>query len=251
MNTFRPTLWFLPRGLRVCGVLLMLPMILAGCVSSGSWPHEVTVYSYVTASGRNVSAATSDRPVSCLLVDGGYREIGDTPRSGGRHALDPSRIAALLHEGLAGNHYRCIGKKDTVPALVVVFHWGHAAPESFQEERRTPSMADLQMLDLVGGRGLANADLKSERQAIFSATTEERFFVSVAAYAYAEGAAENIGELLWRTQMSVRTDGLVAEQAMPMLTAIGGTFFGRETPLPRRIDVSVTGVLRRRAVSQR
>jgi hypothetical protein len=86
--------------------------------------------------------------------------------------------------------------------------------------------------------------LEAERSAIFEAAGDERYFILVSAYDYAVYAKEGAKRLLWRTQMSVPSHGLVPEQAWPMLVAAGAPLFGRDTPLPRRIEIKVAGQLR-------
>lgn len=215
-----------------------LVLLSASEVTAALPSYEVTVYSSVTAAGRKQAAPTSAAALPCLLVTGGYREIGD--RRAGEHSPDPGWIATLVHDGLELHHYRCVGPSEAAPRVVIVYRWGCAIPETRSVALHVPAKSDLEMLDLVGGGALRRADLASERNAIFSAATDERYFVSIAAYAYSTTAAQNIGDLLWRTQLSVPSGGLTQAGAVRLLTAAGAPLLGAETPLPRRITVKLT-----------
>lgn len=217
-------------------------LLASGCVGPGRFSHIVTVYSYMTPSGQQIPAPSAAQPTPCLLVNGGYQQLGD-PASNEPTPIGMA-VAAMVGDALATNWYQCIRLEEVTPTLVVVYHWGSAIPDYSPEERRLPSMGDLQILDLVGGRALKNADLESEQLAILSAATDERYFVSAAAYRYTVHAPHNIGTLVWRTQISVPRDGLTLERAIPLLTSTGAALFGRETLLPRRIHVLVQGVFR-------
>lgn len=228
----------LSRWRRFLAASSALMLLSASEVSAGLPSYEVTVYSSLTAAGRKQDAPTSAAPLPCLLVNGGYREIGD--RRAGEHSPDPRWIATLVHDGLELHHYRCVGSNEAAPRVVIVYRWGCAIPETRPVALHMLPKSDLEILDLVGGGALRRADLASERNAIFSAATDERYFVSIAAYAYSTTAAQNIGDLLWRTQLSVPCGDLTQAGAVRLLTAAGASLLGTETPLPRRITVNLT-----------
>lgn len=227
---------------RIAGVgLLALALALCtGCSTTGTPSHEITTYSYLTDAGRRVASPTEEQPIRCMLVNGGYQEFGD-PRARDK-AAEPLLVATHVRDALLRNHFKTIAVGELPPDIVVVFHWGASNPEAVGQNG-TASHAALQRLDLVGGRALRNTDLESERNTIHNAADEPRYFVAVAAYHYAELAANRMGSLLWRTQISVHAIGLTQDRAVPLLTAVGGRLFGMDTALPRRVSVGINGVL--------
>jgi hypothetical protein len=211
-----------------------------GCSTTGTPSYEVTTYSYVTDTGRQEPSPTEDQPARCLLVNGGYQEFGD-PRARDK-AADPLLVAAHVRDALLRRHFKTITAGEAPPDMLVVFHWGASNPETATQNGAISHTA-LPQLDLVGGRALKSAGLESERNAIHNAAVDPRYFVAVAAYQYAESAPNSMGSLLWRTQISVPAAGLTQDRAVPLLTAVGGSLFGMDTPLPRRVSVGINGVL--------
>jgi hypothetical protein len=211
--------------------------------SSAAQAHEVTVYSFVTADGRKTPAATSEQPAGARLVAGGLQQIGGPPT---HHLITPSDLARVAQPlgGALGAHGFQLTTETTSTEHLIVFHCGFAYPTPVDPAGNLWHHEKLEMLTLVGGRALSRAVLEAERAAIFQAAGDERYFVVVSAYDYAVYAKQGTKRLLWRTQMSVPSHGLMPEQAWPMLVTAGAPLFGRDTPLPRRIEIKVTGQLR-------
>jgi hypothetical protein len=206
----------------------------------GAPTHEVTVFSSLTAAGRKFGAGA--RPeIQCALASGGYRPIGGYDSDCA--ATAPTRILNLVALALTKNSFDP-RRQESPPALLIVCHWGHVLPSEvdggaeFEFER-------AQRLALVGGAVLSSTLTRLERETILTAANDQRYFVIVSAYDWAAYSERDTKQLLWRSQMSVPSYGLSANQAWPMLTAAGAALFGRETPFPRRIALHVAGILAR------
>jgi hypothetical protein len=221
--------------------LAMTVMAWSGCASIERSSYTITIHSYVTAEGRLHPAATRARPTLYALVTGGHRIIGDS--RAGEGEVDSVQVIRLVHDALQAAHYRATGPYDQAPDLVLVFSWGSAIPEPEPDGTTNPSYADLQMLDLVGGRSLSNLDLQSEKDALHREAREARYYLSVAAYRSSKGAVQDMGPLYWRTQISVPIADLTLQRALPMLAATGVGIFGSDTRIPMRIVMRVSGTL--------
>jgi hypothetical protein len=71
-----------------------------------------------------------------------------------------------------------------------------------------------------------------------SGATQEVLPYSILMHAARAYARESKG-LLWRTQISVPIARLTQIQAFPILTAVGGGLFGRDTPVPQFVTLDV------------
>ena len=220
--------------------LAVAVMAWSGCASTELSSYTITIHSYVTAEGRLHPAATKARPTRYSLVTAGHRVIGDSRAGDGD--VDSVQVIRLVHDALQAAHYRACGPHDHSPDLVLVFRWGTAIPEP-ERDGMTSTYADLQMLDLVGGRSLSNLDLQSEKDALHHEAREARYYLSVAAYRFSKGAVQDIGPLYWRTQISVPIADLTLQRALPLLAAAGVRIFGSATAVPIRIALRVSGTL--------
>ena len=222
--------------------LLLLVFLVARAVTAA--PHEVTVYAYVTEAGAKFATPTAVRPRPYLLADGGYREIGSVPR--GEPSPAPVRVLRWVHDALAVHHYEAIRRGSPPEAeCLMVCHSGVIIPDAPMTAtgRLATRLDDVQALALVGGRALRFADLPSEREAIFSAAKDERYFLIISAFAdSAEGAPQH-RVLLWRAQMSVPCAGLTPDEALPLLVVAGAGRCGTGTRLPCRVTVNASDEL--------
>lgn len=206
--------------------------------------REITVHSWFTDAGKSSARPRSESMVRCRLFTGGYQEIGVVTS----HPPSPPPSAEFVGQHLTGalraNGFFCSGGSDE-PALMLIYQWGFIDPPrldgwTFGETSRRER---LNILTIVGGVALAHAD-PAERALILEAARAPRYFVVVSAYDFAAYAAEKAQRLLWRTHISVPASGLTHEGAIPLMMAAGATLFGRETPVPRRITIDVSGTLR-------
>jgi hypothetical protein len=205
--------------------------------------HEVTAWSFVTDCGRTAPTAENGL-VRCLLLSGGYQELGRvfaTPPSAPPTA---ERVREVLAEGLRGSEFRPTYDAPAIEQMLI-YQWGYMDPRTdglaraanSERERRT-------MLTLLG----ASTALKSEveRTALAEALADDRYFLVVSAYDHQAYLASREQRLLWRCHLSVPAHSLSHEQALPLLVGAGVALFARETTEPRRIRIplSANGVLR-------
>jgi hypothetical protein len=198
--------------------------------------HEVMVYSFVTVAGGKIGVPTVQRPARCQLIQTDVREVG--PVADEAETMDSIAMRRSVEGALRVSAFQ-VESGDSSPAdLIVVYHWGCAAPATAGGSNKTAEILNLDaMLAVIGGRVLDHA-LGMERGVILAAAREERYFVIVSAYA--AGPART---LLWRTHMTVPSVRLTLARAMPVLLGAGGALLARETRGVRQIAVSVSGIL--------
>lgn len=247
MTTYKLPLWRRRRifsaTIRAIFRFALVSPALAELPWSAAFAHEVTVYSYVTDDGKRVVAPTPERPVCGLLVHGGYQEIGAPGARSQNVAAEQTRVDQLVRGALDAGGFQCPTKQALSTGLLVVCHWGCTHPYPPDSDPNEWYLEKLQMLALVGGRALNLTNSESERATILRAAGDDRYFVIVSAYDLAVYAEQKTKRLLWRTQMSVPSDGLSQEQALPLLVTAGVALFGCETTLPRRVEMNVAGQL--------
>lgn len=198
--------------------------------------HEVLVYSFVTGAGGKLGAPTAQHPARCLLAGTDVRDVG--PVVGESEAADTTAMRRWVGQALRVNAFQ-VESGDSGPTdLIVVYHWGCAAPVTAGGNPRVAEVLNLDAMLAVIGGGALNEALGFERPVILVAAREERYFFIVSAYA--AGPART---LLWRTHMTVPSTGLTRSRAMPILLAAGGALFGRETRGMRHVAIAVSGVL--------
>jgi hypothetical protein len=188
---------------------------------------SMTVYTELTERGRQVPPASAAAPV--------YFVISPTP----------AVLQDTLFQSLAGGGYQ--PAPEGQPAgLALVYYWGsHQSMDPdlgalFPERNRQYFM---ERAYLVGGRayrheimnqfnyGYTFADRTPRKNFLINQVSDDIYFVIVSAYDYAALAA---GErrLLWRTMMTVATNGVSMKDSLPPLILTAGPYFGRETAEP-------------------
>ena len=127
----------------------------------------------------------------------------------------------------------------------MVFQWECLRPDRSGVSNRGHDevVNQLDLLDLVGGRVLADGKNRALRSALIDAAAEERYFLIVSAFEPATYDRKT-KTLLWRTQCSVPIPGISQVQAFPILAGAGAAYFGRETLLPEFIALDVAKTLR-------
>lgn len=232
--------------MRLNSYLLVSALLAWSHVASGASP-EIVVYSFFTANGRELTRSAPERPTRCLLGSGGYHEWGGV--SAGEKPATLEQVDPLVRAALRVNGYEGLRAGET-PDIVVVFQWGCLRPDrsGISSRGRDEVVNQLDLLDLVGGRVLADGKNRALRSALIDAAAEERYFLIVSAFEPATYARKT-RILLWRTQCSVPTPGISQAQAFPILAGAGAAYLGRETPLPEFIALDVAKTLRAAARS--
>lgn len=220
----------------LCSSLVSTAVCAAFCLLSvsASSAAETNVFAYRTTP----SIAQSAQPVSCLIVDGGYRQIGAVPAGDTR--ATPAEVDRLVRRAAQLSGFDPLKTGET-PAIVLVYQWGYVNPDFVPT--RTEDLGVLahgkEALAIVGEGALANSDLNSERNTVLQAASEERYFLIVSAFDHQE-YAKGKWTLLWRAHASVATPGLTEEKAMPVLAAASSKWLGRDSRTLRTVVVNET-----------
>lgn len=195
---------------------------------------EVNVNSTLSEAGQKITHPTRAQPAYYFPVVAGWREEGATVAG----EKPPPRLLVVhqLAKTLADEGYLVVSAKTPPPTLLLVFHWGYMNPQIDDKTQPTgtidnPFFNQAQMLALVGGSTLQNLDLDFEREAVMQGAEDDRYFVIVTAYDFAD-AIKKKKTVLWQARMSVPSAGVTMEEVVPALIASGGPMFGRETKRP-------------------
>lgn len=197
--------------------------------------RDVIVYSYVTEAGKKMTPATSDHPVTYLLVAGGYHEEGETVA--GEKPPPPEKVEQLVRKALAAAHYEGVTKNSKELDYIIVYQWGYMNPIEINGIIFNQPM----MLALVAGNSLDRMipgfmDYDDTVQA----STESRYFLVISAYSPGAYFKHNRQKkLLWRAQMSLRSDGTDQTESLPALVSAGVHYLGQATSLPEHLNESL------------
>lgn len=201
---------------------------------------EVNVNVEVTPEGKRHQLPTKAHPAYYLPIVSGYKEEGAT--LGGTQPPARRPVTRQLAVTLAEQGYFVVGPHTPPPSVLLVFSWGTMNPitdEAADTDTPNPSFSNQsQMLALVGGHALSNLDLFMEREAVMQGAEEDRYFVIVSAYDFAD-AQQKKKTLLWRARMSTPSDRVEFFAVAAALIKSGGPFFGRETLRPAWVKAPV------------
>ncbi|MBI5382594.1 MAG: hypothetical protein HZA31_11895 [Opitutae bacterium] len=153
-------------------------------------------------------------------------------------------IARQLARALAGQHYLVKGPTTPAPSLLLVFSWGYLNPRIDDDptDRDEPDakifwdQSDMQAL--VAGNTFKTLGAGFERQDIIEATRDDRYFVIVTAYDYAEFQQKK-RKLLWMAKMSTPSNCGTLAEVIPALINSGAPYFGRETTRPQSVTAPI------------
>jgi len=214
--------------------------VLLASVRAGEPQCEVNVNSSVTEAGKKITPPTPAHPAYYFPIVAGWREEGSIVAG----EKPPPRLLVIhqLAKALAAQSYLVVGPKTPAPTVLLVFHWGYMNPQIEDFGSNDPAQKvffnQKEMLALVGGTTLPNLDLNFEREAVMQGAEDDRYFVVVMAYDFAD-AVKRKKTLLWVDRMSTPSAGMVmADVVVPLITS-GGPLFGRETTQPKWVTVPV------------
>ncbi len=201
---------------------------------------EVNVNTTLTDAGRKVAPPTREKPAYYYPVVAGWREEGAIVA--GEKPPPQNFVIHELAKALAAQHYLVVGEKTPPPTLLLVLHWGCMNPQTEDFGTGDPTQRVFfnqpEMLALVGGSTLSNLDLSFEREAVLQGAEENRYFIVVSAYDFAD-ATQKKKTRLWTARMSTPSDGLTMADVVRPLATSGGPLFGRETTLPKWVTAPV------------
>jgi hypothetical protein len=218
-----------------CGLTLLLGLAAAATgVSAAERLCEVNVNVALTEEGREVSPPSPEHPAYYFPVLANYREddgVETGEKAPAREVLTRPLVGALMREG-----YHVASAKTPPPTLLLVFYWGavSAEIEEMSDDPDEPDPVPLnekEMLTLVGANATHHLQLSIGRQRVLNAAAEDRYFVIVTAYDYAE-ARRKKKTLLWQARMSTPAAGVTMPDVVKALVDNGAPRFGRETKQP-------------------
>ena len=218
-----------------------------------------TVTTELSEAGKKLPEVTPEHPAYFQLRVSGYREVGDTPA--GEKTLKAEEIEPTLVRALATSGYQP-AKPDRAPSLLVTYRWGtHNLIDPDNPDRSQAVRNILDRALLVGGEKFAGDLGAAYREAAVFApisknlppevreftdpinllkmrdsktrflverTTDDIYFIVAAAYDY-KAFMEHRLVLLWRTRVTVTSQGVTQGQTLPTMIATAGPFFGKET----------------------
>jgi hypothetical protein len=203
---------------------------------------EVSIVVDMTPEGRKVEPPSQARPARYLPLVLGYKEIG-APIAGSRPPLQ-NEVLHLAALELARQGYLVISKAAPAPSLILLFQWGSMNPqiETFFDENPGQRVFanEPQMLALVGGDTLKHMDLEFQQEQVRQAAEESRYFVALTAFDYNAYTRHHKKVKLWQAKISLPSESVSIDEAMPALIKAGGPLFGRETLRPKRVILPVT-----------
>ena len=248
-----------PTSLRL--LLVVAAFALPRSVRAENNDIRVDVVVDLTDAGRKVARPTFENPAYYLPLTVGYKEQGAfVPDQVAPPTLD---VQHELAQALYDQGYRVTNSQQP-PSLVLVFWWGHIAPEINSTEIGSPLthtnaadsggfngqdpralMAELptdqssnerQMISLVAGNTrdyqFATDSPNPKLQQIIAMEKSPRHFLIVSAFDFKDWSRHQT-TLLWQAHLSTELAGHSLRQVLPVLLAKGAPYFGRETTAPQ------------------
>ena len=232
--------------------------------SGGNWLHallpnpfspnpdmEMTVITEMTDEGRKLPAVSPGHPAYYTVEPSGDREMGGTVAR--EQTMPPEDVGPLLVRGLAVNGYKPAQLPGHPPSLLIFYVWG--THNHFDETDGAAGSFDLvrrNVLDralLVGGKKFSDelAEViresqdwtlgpppvelfkmrKADNERLLNQTLGDVFYVVASAFDY-QSVAKGTPVLLWRTSMTVSSQGVWMKNALPAVVADASQYFGRE-----------------------
>jgi len=241
---------------------------------------RVDVVVDVTDAGKRIAHPTPDKPVYYLPISVGYREMGayvpnqDSPPP-------KAEVEDFLNRVLSGQGYRVM-TKQSAPSLVLVFWWGHMAPEVSSTEISAPATHTNSFNEgQLAGNGVAAFDSFDPRKLIAGLPTsqtanenqmvslvagntrdyqqpspianpilqqvlamekEPRHYLIISAFDFTDWLHHQ-ATLLWQAHVSTELWGRSLSQVMEPMIVAAAPLLGRETIAPRFIGTPVARVI--------
>jgi hypothetical protein len=196
---------------------------------------EVNVNTTLTEAGKKLTPPTPGHPTYYFPVVIGWKEEGTIVA--GEKPPPKAAVVKQLAKTLAEQGYLVMGEKTPPPSQLLVFYWGYMNPQiddigAGPGDPQNVFYNQNEMLALVGGSTLPNLDLNSEREAVMQGAEDDRYFVIVSAFDFAD-AMKKKKTPLWVARMSTPSNGVAMTEVVPVLIKSGGPLFGHETPQPK------------------
>ncbi len=230
---------------------------------------EVTVITEATPAGREMETNAPPGPKYFAFHNAGYQRLkhGTTTRI----TLEAADVEKLLTKSLATNGFLPGEPPTKPPSLLIIYTWGlHERNPDLDGHESVRAIMDR--ATLVGGEKFARKLIKLLEEAevwrianavpiaegaesplapgmdflnpieafrradprnefLIDQTRGDVYYVVASAYDY-RMAAENRRVLLWRTRMTVATEGVSQLQSLPVVIAAAAPFLGKEMDEP-------------------
>ena len=205
---------------------------------------NMTVVTEMTESGRKMRPVSPEQPMYYVAHAGGFRQLGET--LGGEKSPTAADLERTLKQSLAANGYLPVAEEGQRPALVLIYTWGShnvMFDNDWHMQRMFPELVRRNILErslLIGGKnfttnlgrsmefGQSLLDATGKQEYLINQAANDCYFVIASAYDYA-ALARGERKLLWRTKMTVNSQGVSMTESLPRLIATAAPFLGRET----------------------
>ena len=192
-----------------------------------------------------------EQPMYYVAQPGGFRQLGESV--GGEKSPPASDLERTLKKSLAANGYLPVAEEGQSPGLVLIYTWGShnvIFDNDSKMQRKFPELVRRNILErslLIGGKnfttnlgrsmefGESILDGTGKQEYLIYQAANDIYFVIASAYDYA-ALARGERKLLWRTKMTVNTEGVSMTESLPRLIATAAPFLGRETGEPETIS---------------
>ena len=240
---------------------------------------RVDVVVDLTDAGKKIARPTPDMPAYYLPLSVGYQEMGGYV-AGQKPPPPKAEVEYWLSKALSAQGYQVMTKLSA-PSLVLVFWWGHIAPEindtstqathsatqyfnilphngsiagsgltdprAFLAELATNQFVNYsQMVSLVAGntRDYQHPTAKPNpiSQQVLDMEREPRHYLMVSAFDFNDWLHHK-STLLWQAHVSTELWGRSLKDVMEPMIAAAAPLFGRETIAPHFIGAPVAHVI--------
>ncbi len=197
---------------------------------------EVLVVTDVTAAGKAAALPAEKNPVYYVAVAGGFQEFGAV--IAGEKSPPGSTVDRVLAHALAKSGYWPASASTPGPALLLVYAWGTLNPviDEIPGSGEPPQKVfynQAQMLAFVGADQVAALpEMAVDRERVLEAARSELYFMIVTAYDAAALVQRGEKIVLWRTKITLPSQGLWLPEVLPDMIASGSAHFGRATDRP-------------------
>lgn len=203
-------------------------------VRSGA--QEILVATDVTAAGQKAAAPAENSPLYYVAVAGGFQEFGAV--IAGEKSPPRSTVDRVLARALARSGYRPASAGTPGPTLLLVYAWGTLNPviDEIPGSGEPPQQVFYnmsQMLAFVGADQVAALpDISADRERVLDAARSDLYFMVVTAYDAPALAKRGEKIVLWRTKITLPSQGRWLPEVLPDMIASGSAHFGRATDRP-------------------
>ncbi|MDI1247497.1 MAG: hypothetical protein PSV13_01315 [Lacunisphaera sp.] len=235
-----------------CAFAAMLPGAFSAHGGVLDWlfsRNEIDVISVtdMTPEGRNQRTPTPENPVYYVAISLGFQDLGGLV--GGEKPPPKEDVIRQISTALAKQGYLPATEASPPPTLALAFAWGTLNADydyGFNPDLPPRQRNQHQILKFLGGykigfskndfdpltpSSLGFALMNIDTQAFYELAREDFYVAVVSAYDLAT-IKDKKKRLLWMTRISCPSSGYFLPDVLPMMMALGGPNFGRESDRP-------------------